>query len=100
MLVSPHTYQQLHESHKDPRAGTFRPLQSVGWSVSLAATNRRQKMLLVHQVGSVRVGEVVRSVSCSGCHQSVGTNVVQIHSYIYAVARPNSTVSVILTRED
>ena len=60
MLISPHTYQQVRDSQGDQRAGAFGILPAIGWNVSPDTVHHRRKMLLVHQVGSVRVGEVVR----------------------------------------
>lgn len=60
MLLTPRTYQLLQSLQEGPQSGSLGPLPAVGWRVSPDTVRHRQKMLLVHQVGSVRVGEVVR----------------------------------------
>ena len=60
MLITPRTYGQLQDIHAGSNSGSLGPLPAIGWRVSPDTVNHRQKMLLVHQVGSVRVGEVVR----------------------------------------
>lgn len=63
MLVTPRTYRlsQTPDSGVSlaPEAHpTFRTLR--GWSVPPAETRRAAEMLLVHQAGSLKVGEVAR----------------------------------------
>ena len=61
MLVTPHTYQQLGILERNyKRKGNFLP--DTGWLVAPDAVRNARSMLLVHQVGSVRIGEVVRYV--------------------------------------
>ncbi|CAL8581501.1 hypothetical protein XPA_007190 [Xanthoria parietina] len=61
MLITPRTFQQLQSLEKGSRiAGDFHYRSVVGWQVSPDALRSAQRMLLVHQVGSVKIGEVVR----------------------------------------
>ncbi|KAL8697511.1 MAG: hypothetical protein Q9201_007091 [Fulgogasparrea decipioides] len=61
MLVNSRTYQQLQDLERDSRtAGDFHYRPLVGWQISLDKIRSAQRMLLVHQVGSVKIGEVVR----------------------------------------
>ena len=60
MLITPRTYGQLQRIQEPSNPGSLNPLPAIGWRVSPDTLKHRQKMLLVHQVGSVRVGEVVR----------------------------------------
>ncbi|KAL8851330.1 MAG: hypothetical protein Q9221_003775 [Calogaya cf. arnoldii] len=61
MLITPRTYQQYQSLEKDSRiAGDFHYRSAVGWQISPDALRSAQRMLLVHQVGSVKIGEVVR----------------------------------------
>lgn len=66
MLITPRTYQLSQEDtdrwnrasdnvHLSPRFHTL-----IGWRADKAEAFRAYKMLLVHQSGYVRVGEVVR----------------------------------------
>ena len=63
MLITPHTYQQLQDLQQGSKPGSFEPSPAIGWRVAPDTVRHREKMLLVHQVGSVRVGEVVRWVT-------------------------------------
>ena len=54
MLITPRTYQQLEAQKRGIKTA------SLDWDVSPIAIAHAKKMLLVHQVGSVRIGEVVR----------------------------------------
>ncbi|KAG8530132.1 uncharacterized protein KY384_005615 [Bacidia gigantensis] len=61
MLVSPRTYKQSQAEAKDESIlGTFGPKETLGWGVAPEVVRAQEKMLLVHQQGNVRVGEVVR----------------------------------------
>ncbi|KAL9127695.1 MAG: hypothetical protein Q9217_003468, partial [Psora testacea] len=61
MLITPRTYQQSQrELRKKGERGSFGPVPTVGWRVAPPTVPYTQKMLLVHQTGSVRIGEVVR----------------------------------------
>ncbi|KAL8707687.1 MAG: hypothetical protein Q9220_007349 [cf. Caloplaca sp. 1 TL-2023] len=61
MLVTPRTYQQLQSLERDSRiAGDFQYRSVLGWQVAPDTLRTAQRMLLVHQVGSVKIGEVVR----------------------------------------
>ena len=54
MLYTPRTYQQLEVQRKGAKVADY------AWTVSPGEVERATDMLLVHQVGSVRIGEVVR----------------------------------------
>ncbi|KAI4213211.1 MAG: hypothetical protein LQ351_004157 [Letrouitia transgressa] len=61
MLVTPRTYQQLQILEQASKtAGDFHYRSAVGWQVSPNSIRQARNMLLVHQVGSVKIGEVVR----------------------------------------
>ena len=61
MLITPYTYRQLQKVEQDERnAGDYQRLPAVGWRISPQELRRGQEMLLVHQTGSVKIGEVVR----------------------------------------
>ncbi|KAL8725244.1 MAG: hypothetical protein Q9166_007483 [cf. Caloplaca sp. 2 TL-2023] len=61
MLITPRTYQQLQSLEKDSKAvGDFHYRSAVGWQTSPDTIRSAQRMLLIHQVGSVKIGEVVR----------------------------------------
>ncbi|KAI4176771.1 MAG: hypothetical protein LQ346_007814 [Caloplaca aetnensis] len=61
MLITSRTYQQLQTLEDDSKAaGDFQYRSVVGWQISPQLLRQAQRMLLVHQVGSVKVGEVVR----------------------------------------
>ncbi|KAL8929006.1 MAG: hypothetical protein Q9208_001449 [Pyrenodesmia sp. 3 TL-2023] len=61
MLITSRTYQQLQSLERDSKAaGDFHYRAAVGWQISPQLLRQAQRMLLVHQVGSVKVGEVVR----------------------------------------
>ncbi|KAL9597057.1 MAG: hypothetical protein Q9219_005386 [cf. Caloplaca sp. 3 TL-2023] len=61
MLITPRTYQQLQSLERDSKtAGDFHYRDAVGWHVSPRALREAQSMLLVHQLGSVKIGEVIR----------------------------------------
>ncbi|KAL2038769.1 hypothetical protein N7G274_008527 [Stereocaulon virgatum] len=60
MLLTSRTYQQLQSSQQRSEPGSFEPSPAIGWSVAPDTVKHREKMLLVHQIGSVRVGEIVR----------------------------------------
>jgi hypothetical protein len=66
MLISPRIYSasQMPDRGQDPFDNednpTFHSLS--GWSAGSVHSRRAVEMLLIHQTGSVRVGEVVRSV--------------------------------------
>lgn len=60
MLITPRTYKQSQAHRGRTEAGTFGFVPAAGWSVSPDSVQSALKMLLVHQVGSVRIGEVVR----------------------------------------
>ncbi|MCJ1226379.1 hypothetical protein MMC12_003029 [Toensbergia leucococca] len=61
MLITPRTYQQLQIAEQEFRTtGKFLHEPASGWQLSPHAIRRAQSMLLIHQVGSVRIGEVVR----------------------------------------
>ena len=63
MFFNPRTYQQLKDLERDSkRAGDHYYRPAVGWRTSPIEIRRGQEMLLVHQTGSVKIGEVVRSV--------------------------------------
>lgn len=66
MLITPRTYLA---SQTPDREATFCRTEGVsrfytlaGWRQTPADANPSAEMLLVHQVGSVRVGEIARSV--------------------------------------
>ena len=61
MLLTARTYQQLQfleESSK--RTGDHHYQPAIGWRISPREIRLWQEMLLVHQTGSVKIGEVVR----------------------------------------
>ena len=58
MLITPRIYRELQNIQEASNHSGLGPLP--GWRVSPETVAHRQKMLLVHQVGTVRVGEVVR----------------------------------------
>ena len=61
MFFTPRTYQQLQNLEQDSkRAGDHYYQPAVGWRISPVEIRRSQEMLLVHQSGSVKIGEVVR----------------------------------------
>lgn len=63
MLVTPRLYRLAQIPDNGLRAPfSYHPSFSTltGWDVEPAEYERAAEMLLVHQVGSVRVGEVVR----------------------------------------
>ncbi|KAL9637700.1 MAG: hypothetical protein Q9204_001773 [Flavoplaca sp. TL-2023a] len=61
MLITPRTYQQLQYLEEDSRiAGDLHYRSLVGWQLSPNQLGSAQRMLLVHQIGSVKIGEVVR----------------------------------------
>lgn len=61
MLVTPRTYQQLQVVEQEARkTDEYCCLPAIGLQLSLTAIQRAREMLLVYQVGSVKVGEVVR----------------------------------------
>lgn len=61
MFFNPRTYQQLQNLERESkRAGDHYYRPAVGWRTSPIEIRRRQEMLLVHQTGSVKIGEVVR----------------------------------------
>lgn len=61
MLINPRTYHQLQAVERDARrAGDHQYQPLVGWRASPQDLQRGQEMLLVHQTGSVKIGEVVR----------------------------------------
>ncbi len=59
MLVTPRTYQQLEILEKNHKC-ECNLLPEIGWVVAPDAVRSARRMLLVHQVGSVKIGEVVR----------------------------------------
>lgn len=60
MLVTPRVYHQLRVQRKGAQ-----PL-ALGWTTAPDTVDEACRMLLVHQIGSVRVGEVVRRVTLDG----------------------------------
>ena len=61
MLVSPRTYHQARaELSGKKELGTFGPVQSLAWHIPAEVAQISNKMLLIHQTGSVKIGEVVR----------------------------------------
>ena len=61
MLVTPFTYRQFQKIEQDSRtAGDHQYQPVVGWRSTPRELQLRQAMLLVHQTGSVKIGEVVR----------------------------------------
>lgn len=73
MLITPRTYQQLQSLERESKtAGDFHFPATVGWHVSTDTIREAQRMLLVHQVGSVKIGEVVRCV----CRSYSGLNLL------------------------
>ncbi|KAL8786328.1 MAG: hypothetical protein Q9195_008255 [Heterodermia aff. obscurata] len=61
MLITPYTYRTLQVAEQDARrAGNHRYQPALGWRSSPHDLQRGQEMLLVHQTGSVKIGEVVR----------------------------------------
>lgn len=61
MLITPRTYQQLQDLEEGSRiAGDLHYRSLVGWQLSPNELGSAQRMLLVHQIGSVKIGEVVR----------------------------------------
>lgn len=67
MLITPRTYLASQTPDREATLcrteGVPRFYTLAGWRQSPAGANPSAKMLLVHQVGSVRVGEIARSVS-------------------------------------
>lgn len=66
MLITPRTYRLSQipdrgESSSSDFHHTFSSLS--GWNVEPKEYRRAAEMLLIHQVGSVRVGELIRLVS-------------------------------------
>ena len=100
MLLSPRTYQQLQILQQGSKSGTFESRPAIGWRVAPDTVHHREKMLLVHQIGSVRVGEVVRYLRSTSLWQSLKPNQVQIYFHLYAFPRPNTTLPVLLARQD
>lgn len=64
MLITPRTYLASQiPGHANSRAeGASRFYTLAGWYQSPVDTGQASEMLLIHQVGNVRVGEVARSV--------------------------------------
>ena len=61
MLATPRTYQQLQILELEARkTGDHQVLPATGWRASPTSLRHAGEMLLAHQVGMVRVGEVVR----------------------------------------
>ena len=61
MLINPYTYRSLQVAEQDARrAGNHRYQPVLGWRSTPHDAQRGQEMLLVHQTGSVKIGEVVR----------------------------------------
>lgn len=68
MLITPRTYQLAQNTNQwdltresdQQYPARFRSL--TGWQTDFADAQRAHKMLLVHQSGHVRVGEVIRFV--------------------------------------
>ena len=61
MFIVPRTYQQLQLLERDSeRAGDHHYQPATGWRISPQEIRLGQAMLLVHQTGSVKIGEVVR----------------------------------------
>ena len=72
MLVTPRLYQQFKVAEQDAvaSAGVIN-INTTSWRIPPPDTIRRvERMLLVHQTGSVRVGEVVRQVISGYCYTS------------------------------
>jgi hypothetical protein len=69
MLITPRTYQLAQNTNQCDVArdqqypARFRSL--TGWQTDIADAQKAHKMLLVHQSGYVRVGEVIRYFSVS-----------------------------------
>lgn len=59
MLTTPRSYRQLQILEQTHKA-TDTLLFSVGWRVSPEVIYQARRMLVVHQVGSVKIGEIVR----------------------------------------
>lgn len=85
MLITPRLYGQLQNIQEGPNPGSLGPLPAIGWRVSQNTVNHRQKMLLVHQVGSVRVGEVVRYFGLL-LEADSKADTYQLYTYIYTLA--------------
>ena len=85
MLITPRTFGQLQVLQEDTSPGSFGPARAVGWRVSPDTVSHTQKMLLVHQVGSVRVGEVVRYVSSSTTNSYALIHSIKLHPDLYAL---------------
>jgi hypothetical protein len=61
MLLTARSYQLASTPDKDSDTlASPYPRWSPSWKERLAAQKHARKMLLVHQTGSVKVGEVVR----------------------------------------
>lgn len=54
MLVTPRTYQLLEAQRRGKR------IADLDWDISPNAIAHAKEMLLIHQAGSVKIGEVVR----------------------------------------
>ena len=67
MLITPRLYRLVQTPDKgapqssETLSSTFHTFS--GWRVNLSELRYAREMLLVHQAGSVRVGEVVRYVN-------------------------------------
>lgn len=69
MLITPRTYsasQTPDQAAADSRTESAPRFYTLaGWRQSLVEDNPTADMLLVHQTGSVRVGEIIRYVLCA-----------------------------------
>lgn len=54
MLITPRTYQQVQAQRQG------RHIPSCPWNLAPGGLDHARRMLLVHQIGAVRIGEVVR----------------------------------------
>jgi len=60
MLVTPRLYQQFQNSDRELRRFDWISRASLWYEPNPETVRRAQRMLLIHQAGTVRVGEIVR----------------------------------------
>lgn len=94
MLVTPRTYRLSQTPDKGlPLARQNHPVFRTlrGWAVVPAEHTRAAQMLLIHQVGSVHVGEVVRYVLYMLVlrRQLTYGRLRQIHPHLHSIRRPH-----------
>lgn len=82
MLITPRTYfaSQTPDHAFSRVEGASRFYTLAGWRQSPVDARSAAEMLLIHQVGSVRVGEVARSVPKTPCSQCFGSGLFRIAS--------------------